>query len=34
MPFRLFVKSKTQTERFDSKWQIDNFGAVFVENKD
>ena len=33
-PFVLFVTSKTQTERFVGKWQIDNFGALFVENKD
>ena len=26
--------SKTQTERFVGKWQIDNFGLFFVENKD
>ena len=33
-PFVLFVMSKTQTERFVGKWQIDNFGLFFVENKD
>ena len=33
-PFALFVTSKTQTERFVDKWQIDNFGDLFVENKD
>ena len=31
----LFVTSKSQTERFVGKFQIDNFGALFfVENKD
>ena len=25
---------KTQTELFVGKWQIDNFGALFVGNKD
>ena len=34
MPFALFVTSKAQTERFVGKWQIGNFGALFVENKD
>ena len=33
-PFGLFVTSKTQTELFVGKTQIDNFGALFVENKD
>ena len=33
-PFVLFVASKTQTEGFVGKWQIDKFGALFVENKD
>ena len=28
-PFVLFVTSKTQTERFVGKRQIDNFGALF-----
>ena len=32
--FVLFMTSKTQTERFVGKWQIDNYGAFFVENKD
>ena len=32
--FVLFVTSKTQTKRFAGKWQIDNFGAFFAENKD
>ena len=33
-PFVPFVTSKTQTERFVGKWQTDNFGALFVEDKD
>ena len=34
-PFALFMTSKTQTERFVGKWQIDNFGTHFcLENKD
>ena len=33
-PLVLFVTSKTQTERFVDQWQIDNFEAFFVENKD
>ena len=28
------MTSKTQTESFVGKWQIDNLGAPFVENKD
>ena len=30
----MFVTSKNQTERFVGRWQIDDFGALFVENKD
>ena len=26
----MFVTSKTQTEGFVVKWQIDNFGALFL----
>ena len=33
-PFALFLTPKTQTERFVGKWQIDNFGVLFIENKD
>ena len=33
-PFVLFVTSKTQTERFVGKSQIDNLGLFLVENKD
>ena len=29
MPFALFVTSKSQTDRFVGKWDIDNFGALF-----
>ena len=32
--FLLLVTSKTQTERFVGKSQIDNFGAFFAVNKD
>ena len=28
------MTSKAQIERFVGKWQIDNFGLFFVENKD
>ena len=33
-PFALFVTSKTQTERFVDKWQIDNLGLFLVDNRD